>query len=48
MAGADVKSQFTDQGIEQAILRGEVFGAFIRQDTEKWARVVKAAGVKAD
>jgi tripartite-type tricarboxylate transporter receptor subunit TctC len=48
MAGADVKSQFTGQGIEPAILRTEAFGAFIRQDTEKWARVVKAAGIKVD
>jgi len=48
MAGADVKSQFSGQGIEPAVLRSEAFGTFIRQDTEKWARVVKAAGVKAD
>jgi tripartite-type tricarboxylate transporter receptor subunit TctC len=48
MGMADVKSQFAGQGIEAALLRGEPFGAFIRQDTEKWARVVKAAGVKAD
>jgi tripartite-type tricarboxylate transporter receptor subunit TctC len=27
---------------------GEAFGAFVREDVERWAQVVRAAGVKAD
>ena len=47
MAPAGISPAIIER-LDQTIQRGEAFGAFIRQDTEKWARVVKAAGVKAD
>ncbi len=44
----DVKTQLTTQTIFPAWSTSESFGSFVRQDTEKWARVIKAAGIKAD
>jgi tripartite-type tricarboxylate transporter receptor subunit TctC len=48
MALPDVRQQFAMQGIE--ILGGtpEQFGAYIREETAKWAKVIKQAGVRAD
>lgn len=48
LALPEVKAQLAGQGIEIATMNGEQFGAFIRQDIEKWTRVVKAAGIKAE
>ena len=44
----DVKSQFDTQGFELAPDSPEAFARFIRTETEKYARVVKAAGVKVE
>ena len=48
LALPEVKAQLAGQGIELATMNGEQFGAFIRQDIEKWTRVVKAAGIKVE
>ena len=44
---ADIKAQLAAQSIDPSPSSSESFGAFIQQETDKWARVVKAAGVKA-
>jgi tripartite-type tricarboxylate transporter receptor subunit TctC len=43
----DVKASLIAQMIFTAPSTSEAFGKFIREDTERWARVVKAAGIKA-
>jgi tripartite-type tricarboxylate transporter receptor subunit TctC len=43
----DVKASLSAQMIFPAPGTSEAFGKFIREDTERWARVVKAAGIKA-
>lgn len=48
LALPDVRSQLLPHGIEPVSSSSESFGAFIRQDMEKWARVVKASGVRAE
>ncbi len=47
LAMADVRDQLLAQGIEPVSSSTERFGQFMREDVEKWARVVKAAGVRA-
>jgi tripartite-type tricarboxylate transporter receptor subunit TctC len=42
---ADVQRRLTEQGVDPAPSTPEQFAAFIRTETEKWARVVKDAGV---
>jgi len=43
----EVKATLTAQMIFPAPSTSEAFGRFIREDTERWQRVVKAAGIKA-
>jgi tripartite-type tricarboxylate transporter receptor subunit TctC len=44
----DVKQTLLDQGIDAAPSTPEQFTAYIRSETGKWAKVIKAAGVKVD
>ena len=44
----DVKQALLDQGIETAASTPEQFAAYIRSETAKWTRVIRAAGVKVD
>ena len=44
----DAKAQFAAQSISALPGTSEQFGALIRQDTEKWAKVIRAAKVKID
>jgi tripartite-type tricarboxylate transporter receptor subunit TctC len=41
----DVQRRLTEQGVDPAPSTPEQFAAFIRAETEKWAKVVKEAGV---
>ncbi|MFM9972463.1 MAG: Bug family tripartite tricarboxylate transporter substrate binding protein [Burkholderiales bacterium] len=45
---ADVRKQFSAQEIQAIGGSSDSFALFIRQETEKWARVVKAADIKAE
>ena len=45
---AEVKAQLAAQGIDAVPGTAEAFAAFIRQETDKWARVVRESGAKAD
>jgi tripartite-type tricarboxylate transporter receptor subunit TctC len=47
LALPDVREKLMAQSIEPVSSTSAGFGDFLRQDLEKWARVVKAAGVKA-
>ncbi len=44
----DVKQTLLDQGIDAAPSTPEQFAAYIRAETGKWTKVIKAAGVKVD
>lgn len=48
LAAADVRIQLAAQGIDPMGGTPQQFAAYIRQETEKWARVVQAAGVRFD
>lgn len=48
LALPEVRAQLIAQSIEPASSTSERFGEFLRQDIAKWARVVKAAGVKPE
>ena len=48
LAMPDVRKQFAAQDIQPIGGSSESFTTFIRQETEKWARVVKAADIKAE
>jgi len=45
---AGVRESLAAQSIIAAPGSSDDFGAFVRRETQKWARVVKAAGVKAE
>jgi tripartite-type tricarboxylate transporter receptor subunit TctC len=47
LATADAKERFLSQGAEAATSTPAQFGAFIRAEIEKWAGVVKTAGITA-
>ena len=44
----EVKAQFLAQGAETGANSPEEFAAYIRNEIEKWGRVVKAAGLRVD
>jgi tripartite-type tricarboxylate transporter receptor subunit TctC len=44
----EVRAQLAAQSIESVPGSREAFGAFILKDTEKWARVVRTAGITAE
>ncbi|HZM43879.1 MAG TPA: tripartite tricarboxylate transporter substrate binding protein [Burkholderiales bacterium] len=46
--GADMKNFIASQGAEPALMDPAEFGAHIKAETAKWARVIKAANVKPD
>jgi tripartite-type tricarboxylate transporter receptor subunit TctC len=44
----DIKDNWTKQGAQPMGMKPDDFGAFLKEDVAKWAKVVKAAGAKAD
>ena len=44
----DIKQHLAGEGAQIVASTPEQFGAYIRSETEKWARVVKAAGIKPE
>ena len=44
----DVRTRFTDQGLDPAPSTPEQFGAYIRAEIEKWGRVQKVAKIKVE
>jgi tripartite-type tricarboxylate transporter receptor subunit TctC len=48
IARADIRESWRKQGAETMSMPPEKFGEFLRADIEKWAKVVKAAGIKVD
>jgi tripartite-type tricarboxylate transporter receptor subunit TctC len=45
---AEVKGAWEKQGAVAMSMSPEEFGRFMREDIEKWARVVKVSGAKPD
>jgi tripartite-type tricarboxylate transporter receptor subunit TctC len=48
LAHADVRTRLASEGSEIVATSPDAFRTFIRQDVEKWARVVHAAGIRAE
>jgi len=48
LARADLRDAWRKQGAETMGMTPEKFGEFLRADIGKWAKVVKAAGIKVD
>ena len=48
LATPDLKERFAKMGSTAASSTPEEFDAFIRRDYERWARVIKSAGIKAE
>ena len=44
----DVKQRLDASGFEALTSTPEEYGAFMRSEVEKWAKVIKAAGIRAD
>ncbi len=45
---ADVKAEWAKQGATPMLMSVDEFALFMRDDIEKWARIVKISGAKAD
>jgi tripartite-type tricarboxylate transporter receptor subunit TctC len=48
LADPALRARFADVGGEPMLMRPAVFETFIVDETEKWAKVVKLAGLKAE
>ncbi len=48
LARSDIREAWRKQGAETVDMSPEQFGEFLRGDIEKWAKVVKSAGIKVD
>jgi tripartite-type tricarboxylate transporter receptor subunit TctC len=47
-ATPEMKAQLDKSGAEPVVASSEEWGAFIRSEVEKWAKVVKEAGIKVE
>jgi tripartite-type tricarboxylate transporter receptor subunit TctC len=48
IARPDVKEAWDKQGAVPLVMTPAEFDTYLRKDIEKWAQVVKAAGIKAE
>jgi len=48
LSDPDVKKKLAEQGAEPYAEKPEQFAAFIRDESAKWSKVVKASGATAD
>ena len=48
VADPQVKAHFADIGVEPMSMTPAAFGTLIADETEKWGKVVKFAGIKVD
>jgi tripartite-type tricarboxylate transporter receptor subunit TctC len=48
LSSADVKERFGKMGVDVVAGTPEHFGGFLKSEVDRWARVVKDAGIKAD
>jgi len=48
LASAEVKNYFTSSGIESVGSSPAEFGAYFREERDRWARVIKETGAKVD
>jgi tripartite-type tricarboxylate transporter receptor subunit TctC len=48
LADAKLSARFREVGEEPAIMSSGEFGQFIARETEKWGKIVKLAGIKAE
>jgi tripartite-type tricarboxylate transporter receptor subunit TctC len=44
----DVKRSLASQGADPLVMTPDEFGAFMRAETAKWAKIIKASGARAD
>ena len=44
----DVKERFGKQGVEVRTSTPEQFSAFLRSEVDRWGKVIRDAGIKAD
>ncbi len=48
LADATIRARFADVGATPAIVTASAANAFVKAQTEKWAKVIKTAGIKAE
>jgi tripartite-type tricarboxylate transporter receptor subunit TctC len=48
LGAASLKEQFSAQGLETSPSTPQEFGAYLRSEVHKWARVIKASGASAE
>jgi tripartite-type tricarboxylate transporter receptor subunit TctC len=44
----DVQQAWARQGAVAMVMNPQVFDKYLREDVQKWAKVIKAANIKAD
>jgi tripartite-type tricarboxylate transporter receptor subunit TctC len=45
---AEVKDKMATLGLDPLPMTGDRFGAFMKAETEKWAKTIKASGMKIE
>ena len=48
MNSAEVKERLAAQGAEVATQKPEELAVYLRTETDKWARIIKAANIKVE
>jgi len=48
MSGAEMKEKFAAGGSKAIFSTPREFAAFIKEDTERWAPVIRASGARVD
>jgi tripartite-type tricarboxylate transporter receptor subunit TctC len=48
LGGPNLQMRLADMGVEAFLMSWAELGAFVANETEKWGKVVKLAGLKAE
>jgi tripartite-type tricarboxylate transporter receptor subunit TctC len=48
MATAEMKRYMLEQGLEIAMKGPDEFGAYLKAESEKWGKVIRAAGIRVE
>jgi tripartite-type tricarboxylate transporter receptor subunit TctC len=48
LANPDLQKQLATQGMEPVVMTPDQFGALLREDYDKWGKLIKEAGIKLE
>jgi tripartite-type tricarboxylate transporter receptor subunit TctC len=48
LGGPGIQMRLVDMGVSASLMSSDALGAFVANETEKWGKVVRFAGIRAE